>query len=111
MRLLRALPTLGQGDRLSCAAGAEKPGRARCHSPWPVFSWGGGEPSILKGFEEASLWVTERRYWQNVHTNALRFSPAIAFLPQAQRGEINISLDSGTAETSQKVKGGTALPP
>lgn len=69
------------------------------------FSWGGGEPSILKDFEEASLWVTRRGFWQNVHTNALRFSPAIAFLLQERRGEINISLDSGTAETYQKIKG------
>lgn len=74
-------------------------------APNCFFSWGGGEPSILKDFEEASVWVTKRNYWQNIHTNALRFSPAIAFLLREQRGEINISLDSATAETYQKVKG------
>ena len=74
-------------------------------APGCFFSWGGGEPSILKDFEEASLWVTKSNYWQNVHTNALRFSPAIAFLLREGRGSINISLDSGSAETYQRVKG------
>lgn len=74
-------------------------------APDCFFSWGGGEPSILKDFEAASLWATENRYWQNVHTNALRFSPAIAFLLREQRGSVNISLDSGSAETYQRVKG------
>lgn len=77
----------------------------RALAPDCFFSWGGGEPSILKDFEEASLWATENRYWQNVHTNALRFSPAIAFLLHEQRGSVNISLDSGSAETYQQVKG------
>lgn len=73
--------------------------------PHCFFSWGGGEPSILKDFEAASLWVTKKGYWQNIHTNALRFSPAIAFLLHEQRGEINISLDSGSPAIYQKVKG------
>lgn len=77
----------------------------RTLAPDCFFSWGGGEPSILKDFEEASLWATKNRYWQNVHTNALRFSPAIAFLLREQRGSVNISLDSGSAETYQQVKG------
>ena len=73
--------------------------------PGCLISWGGGEPSILKDFEEASQWATGKGFWQNVHTNALRFSPAIAHLLREGRGEINISLDSGSAETYQKVKG------
>lgn len=74
-------------------------------APDCFISWGGGEPSILKDFEEASLWATEHRYWQNVHTNALRFSPAIAHLLRERRGEINISPDSGSPEIYQRVKG------
>ena len=79
--------------------------RQNALAPQCFISWGGGEPSILKDFEEASQWATGKGFWQNVHTNALRFSPAIAHLLREHRGEINISLDSGTAETYQKVKG------
>lgn len=35
----------------------------------------------------------------------MRFSPAIAHLLRERRGEINISLDSGSPEIYQKVKG------
>ena len=69
------------------------------------ISWGGGEPSIFKDFEKASLWAANQGYWQHVHTNALRFSPAIAHLLRERKGEINISLDSGSPEIYQKVKG------
>ena len=69
------------------------------------ISWGGGEPSIFKDFEKASLWAPGNGYWQNVHTNALRFSPAIAHLLREGRGEINISPDSGSPEIYHKVKG------
>lgn len=74
-------------------------------APDCLISWGGGEPSILKDFEAASLWATGNGYWQKVHTNALRFSPAIAQLLREQQGEINISLDSGSLEIYEKVKG------
>ena len=71
------------------------------------FSWGGGEPSILRDFEEASLWISHQkeRYIQYVHTSALRFSPAIAELLRNARGGINVSLDSACAETYKAVKG------
>lgn len=49
--------------------------------------------------------MTRKGYWQNIHTNALRFSPSIAFLLHERRGEINISLDSGSAAIYKKVKG------
>lgn len=74
-------------------------------APDCFISWGGGESSILKDFEAASLWAASHGYWQKVHTNALRFSPAIAHLLREQQGEIYISLDSGSAEVYQKVKG------
>lgn len=73
--------------------------------PECAFSWGGGEPSILSDFEEASLWIKAHDWWQHIHTSGLRFSPAIAALLHEQRGEINISLDCGSAETYRKVKG------
>ncbi len=73
--------------------------------PRCFFSWGGGEPSILGDFDEASLWIKEYGWWQYVHTSCLRFSPAIAALLQGGSGGINVSLDSGSAATYEKVKG------
>jgi pyruvate-formate lyase-activating enzyme len=71
------------------------------------FSWGGGESTILKEFEEASMWIAhqKQRYWQHVHTSALRFSPAIAELLKNGRGSINVSLDSSSEKTYEAVKG------
>lgn len=69
------------------------------------FSWGGGEPSILPGFENAAQWITKHGYWQNVHTNALIYSPAIGRMLRRGQGEINISLDSSSPEIYKAVKG------
>lgn len=69
------------------------------------FSWGGGEPSILPGFEDAAQWITKHGYWQNVHTNALIHSPAIGRMLRRGQGEINISLDSSSPEIYKSVKG------
>ena len=73
--------------------------------PRCLFSWGGGEPSILHDFEEASLWIKGHGWWQYVHTSCLRFSPAIATLLHEGLGGINVSLDSGTPSTYEWVKG------
>ena len=70
-----------------------------------VFSWGGGEPSLLHDFEESSAWIRGHGWWQYIHTNALRFSPAIAELLRLGRGVINVSLDSGSPEVYHRVKG------
>lgn len=69
------------------------------------FSWGGGEPSILPGFENAASWVTGHGYWQNVHTNALIYSPAIGKMLKRGQGQINISLDSSSPQIYKAVKG------
>lgn len=74
-------------------------------APRCVISWGGGEPGILREFPAACRWGMERGYIQYVHTNALRYSPAIAELLAAGKGLVNISLDSGDAATYRKVKG------
>lgn len=79
--------------------------RQRALHPQCSFSWGGGEPSILHDFEEASTWICKHGWGQYIHTNCLRFSPAIAELLRLGRGGINVSLDSGSAAMYQKVKG------
>lgn len=69
------------------------------------MSWGGGESSLLPDFEEASRWILSNGWLQYVHTNALRFSPAVALLLQEGRGAVNISLDSASAAMYRHVKG------
>lgn len=70
-----------------------------------LFSWGGGEPGILPDFEEASRWILHNGRPQYVHTNALRFSPAIAALLRDGKGGVNVSLDSASPEVYRAVKG------
>lgn len=74
-------------------------------APDCVISWGGGEPSILREFPEACRWGMENKYYQYVHTSALRYSPAIAEMLANGSGLVNISLDSGNAAGYKKVKG------
>lgn len=70
-----------------------------------VFSWGGGEPSILPEFEAVCRWIMSHGYFQYVHTSALHFSRAVALMLAEGKGKINVSLDSGNAEGYAVVKG------
>lgn len=70
-----------------------------------AISWGGGEPGILPEFEDAVHWAMQNFYWQYVHTNAIKFSPAITDLLTVGLGHINVSLDSGSPGTYRLVKG------
>jgi len=69
------------------------------------FSWGGGEPSILREFEEASRWILGKGFWQYIHTNGLLYSPTIAEILARGKGGVNISLDAATPEIYKAVKG------
>ncbi len=70
-----------------------------------LFSWGGGEPGILKDFDTACRLIREHGFRQYVHTNALRPSTAMEELLHAHAGRINISLDSGSPAGYAAVKG------
>lgn len=70
-----------------------------------VISWGGGEPSILPTFDASCDWALDNGYWQYIHTNALRFSPAIARAIRKKRAAINVSMDSSSAPIYKRVKG------
>jgi sulfatase maturation enzyme AslB (radical SAM superfamily) len=69
------------------------------------FSWGGGESTILREFEEAATFIYDKGFKQNIHTNALHYSDAIAALLSKDAGSINISLDCGSPEIYKIVKG------
>lgn len=74
-------------------------------APKCFVSWGGGESSILPDFEEACAWGMEQGFYQYVHTNALRWSPAISTLLAQGKGGVNISLDSSDAAAYKGIKG------
>lgn len=69
------------------------------------FHWGGGEPVILPEFDEACSLISTNNHEQYIHSSGLKFSPAIANILSKGLGRINISLDSGSPEVYQKVKG------
>jgi len=69
------------------------------------FSWGGGEPGMLRDFEEASHWIMVNGFQQYIHTNALRYSSTIAEILAGGKGGVNVSLDSVSPETYKAVKG------
>ncbi len=69
------------------------------------FSWGGGESTILKDFTQTATWIYEKGFFQNIHTNAMQMSPIILAMLNEAKCSVNISLDAGTQETFEKVKG------
>jgi molybdenum cofactor biosynthesis enzyme MoaA len=71
-----------------------------------AISWGGGESTLLPDFETTGRWLRAHGYFQQVHTNALRHSDWIDHLLSSGAGRVNISLDSGSAATYARVKGG-----
>ena len=73
--------------------------------PECVFSWGGGEPSILPEFDTVCSWITTQGYSQYVHSSALVYSKSVKALLQKNAGRINVSLDAGSCEQYGLVKG------
>lgn len=70
-----------------------------------VISWGGGEPVILPEFNKAAEWAASGAFWQQVHSNAIIFSPQLAAILKLGLGRINISLDSSSRKTYALIKG------
>jgi sulfatase maturation enzyme AslB (radical SAM superfamily) len=77
----------------------------RALRPDCFFSWGGGEPTLLREFPSIAEWIAYRGHSQYVHTNALKHSDAIASLLKSDKFGINISLDSASAQTYNAIKG------
>lgn len=69
------------------------------------FRWGGGEPTISKEFEKTAQWLSSQGYYQFIFTSALKISPAIVAMLEAQKCTVLISIDSGSRDTYKKVKG------
>lgn len=70
-----------------------------------TFAWGGGESTLLPEFDEQVIMLADRGYRHFIHTNAVRYSPAIAEVLRRGQAVVNISLDSGDAESYARIKG------
>jgi organic radical activating enzyme len=71
------------------------------------ISWGGGEPTIMRGFEDTVDFVTSHLNpkTQRFFSNAINFSDKIAKLLLEDKASITTSIDAGTIETFKKVRG------
>jgi sulfatase maturation enzyme AslB (radical SAM superfamily) len=70
-----------------------------------IFSWGGGESTILPEFDSLARLICDRGHQQILNTNGSVFSEAWAYvLSKDERTYYNTSVDSGTAETYKKIK-------
>lgn len=70
-----------------------------------LFDWGGGEPTQCKWFEETVEYISGEGYFQRINTNAISFSQATYNVLPTGRVRLRISVDSGTRECFEMVKG------
>ena len=74
--------------------------------------WGGGEPTLDKSFEQILEAIEKHanpNIYHRVFTNSSRFSPAIKKYLEKNLIKIVTSIDAGTAEVFQKVRGRSKL--
>ncbi len=64
----------------------------------------GGEPTLMKNFDELVQLLTQNGTLARIHTSAIRYSNTVAQALKENKASIVISLDSGTEETYKKIK-------
>ncbi|MCD7780434.1 MAG: radical SAM protein, partial [Candidatus Gastranaerophilales bacterium] len=70
-----------------------------------IISFGGGEPTLLDEFEEMINFFLDNYFWGiRVHSSGIKYSPALARAINEIRGYVVVSVDSGSAETYEKIK-------
>jgi molybdenum cofactor biosynthesis enzyme MoaA len=77
--------------------------------PHSMIIWGGGEPTILSEFDSIFSLLGNYGVCQTLNTNGTILSEAILKWLPLGRFKIVISIDAGTAETYQKIKGVNAF--
>jgi len=73
-------------------------------SPGAQATWGGGEPSVSKEFQQITSKLLAAGCSFDINTNATRAVPAIEEALRLGRCSLAISVDSGTPETFYRVK-------
>jgi molybdenum cofactor biosynthesis enzyme MoaA len=75
-------------------------------APDAIVYWGGGEPVLLKHFDEIVDLLAQHGTSQGINTNGTVYSPTIyRHLCHNAKLRIVISLDAGSRETFMKIKG------
>lgn len=69
------------------------------------FSWGGGEPTITKDFTEVFNFIKNNNYSQIINSNCIKYKDVISSASGGGCVTIRASIDSGTRETFNKIKG------
>ena len=69
------------------------------------FDWGGGEPTLNPFFEQTVNWLNENGYQQRINTNAILYSEATENALRKNIANVRISIDSGTRDCFEYVKG------
>ena len=78
-------------------------------APDSVVGWGGGEVTIYQAFEPTAALLADNRIQQHVNTNAVLHSAAIERGLRAGNMIVRVSVDAGTRETYQRIKGRDAF--
>ena len=64
----------------------------------------GGEPTLMKNFEELVDLFVENGTFIRIHTNAIKFSEKVCLALKQDKGTVVSSLDCGCYETYKKIK-------
>ncbi len=74
--------------------------------PGGQISFGGGEPTLLNEFEELVTYLLDNYFWNiRVHSSGIKYSKALARAINEIRGYVVVSVDAGSSEVYEKVKG------
>ena len=75
------------------------------------IAWGGGEPTVRKDFEHLFLVLNKKFHprTQRIFTNALKYSPTVKTALDERISSITTSIDAGTEETFNQVRGSKGL--
>ena len=72
--------------------------------PECLFNWGGGEPTICSEFEEIAAFLHKNNLRQAINSSGIEFSQTILDGLKDGSMSIQISPDSGTEETYERIK-------
>ncbi len=70
-----------------------------------LFDWGGGEPTQNPYFADTVEFLIKRKHFQRINTNAIEFSKAAYEALKNGNANLRISIDSGSRECFERVKG------
>ena len=74
-------------------------------APDTLVQWGGGEPTILREFNEMFTLLENHGAFSEVYTSGVRISQVVMDALARDTAGVMVSLDAGTADTYRHIKG------